>query len=128
MIRFMSLLAVLAVAAPAVAADRKVRVLVWDEQQPKQKEAYPDFLGNRIAEYLRKDADLEVTSANLGRPEQGLSDQAIDEADVLIWWGHVRHNDVDDKRVARIVARVKEGRLGLVCLHSAHYTGGDDGR
>lgn len=63
-----------------------------------------------------------MASANLGQPEQGLADKAVDEADVLIWWGHVRHKDVDDKRVARIVERVKEGKLGLICLHSAHYS------
>ena len=32
----------------------RVNVLVWDEQQPKQKEAYDNFLGNAIAEYLKQ--------------------------------------------------------------------------
>ena len=38
------------------AADAKpIRVLVWDEQQPEQKQAYGDkFLGETIAAYLEK--------------------------------------------------------------------------
>ena len=31
---------------------KPVRVVVWDEQQPQQKEAYDNFLGNAIARYL----------------------------------------------------------------------------
>ena len=40
-------------ASPAFAAERPVQVLVWDEQQPEQKQAYGDkFLGKTIAAYL----------------------------------------------------------------------------
>jgi hypothetical protein len=31
---------------------KPVRVVVWDEQQPQQKEAYDNFLGHTIAKYL----------------------------------------------------------------------------
>lgn len=30
-----------------------VRVVVWNEENPAQKKAYPDFLGTQIAAYLR---------------------------------------------------------------------------
>ena len=42
-----------------------VRVVIWDEQQPSQKQAYPEFLGDYIAAYLRKQPGLEVTSVSL---------------------------------------------------------------
>ena len=29
-----------------------VKVVVWDEQQPAQKQAYANFLGNQIADHL----------------------------------------------------------------------------
>ena len=31
-----------------------INVVVWDEQQPAQQEAYKNFLGNEIANYLQK--------------------------------------------------------------------------
>ena len=37
----------------AEAAEPPIRVVVWDEQQPTQKEAYDNFLGNCIADHLR---------------------------------------------------------------------------
>ena len=38
-----------------------IRVVVWDEQQPEQKKAYPHFLGQRIAEHLQADNHFNVT-------------------------------------------------------------------
>ena len=35
-----------------VQAAEPIRVVVWDERQPRQKQAYPDFLGNQIARAL----------------------------------------------------------------------------
>ena len=32
-----------------------IRVVVWDERQPSQKQAYGNFLGNRIADHLRSE-------------------------------------------------------------------------
>ena len=50
-----------------------VHVLVWDEQQPAQKEAYPNFLGNAIVEYLKSCEGFDVRSVRLDDPDQGLS-------------------------------------------------------
>src|SRR5437016_5896320 len=78
----------------AVDEQRKVRVLVWDERQAQQKEAYDNFLGNAIAEHLRERPQFEVTSAGLDDPEQGLGGGAIERADVIVWWGHVKQREV----------------------------------
>ena len=101
---------------------KPVRVLVWDEQQDTQVKsgAYKNFLGNAVADFL-KAAGLEVTSANINEPEQGLSDSRIDGADVFVWWGHARHKDVDDSRVESGVAKVKAAKAGFVALHSSHF-------
>jgi trehalose utilization protein len=110
-----------AIAAPAA---RAINVLVWDEQQDVQvtSGAYKDFLGNAVAEFLTKNSELKVVSANIKEPEQGLSEGRIAAADVFVWWGHVRHKDVDDSRVESIVAKVKAGKAGFVALHSSHYS------
>ncbi len=99
-----------------------VKVLVWDEQQAKQKTAYPNFLGNQIAAYLKSRPGISVKSASLGDPEQGLSEQALDNCDVLIWWGHVRQDEISSEKGKQIVQRIKDGKLSLIVLHSAHWS------
>jgi len=99
-----------------------IKVLVWDEQQPEQKKVYPDFLGNQIAAYLRTRPGMSVKSAKLADPEQGLSEQALDNCDVLIWWGHVRQQEVSTEKGKQIVQRIKKGKLSLIVLHSAHWS------
>ena len=42
--------------------------------------------------------------------------------DVLIWWGHVRHGEIKPERAKEIVARIKDGKLSLIALHSAHWS------
>jgi trehalose utilization protein len=97
-------------------------VLVWDEQQPEQKQGYGDkFLGETIAAHLAKLPGLAVSTAKLDEPQQGLSDAALDAADVLIFWSHRRAKEQDDARAEAVVKRVKEAKLGFIGLHSAHW-------
>jgi trehalose utilization protein len=108
----------------AFAADpAPVRVLVWDERQPKQKEAYDGgFLGDAIAAHLAKQPGITVKSVALDSPEQGLDAATLDKTDVIVWWGHVRHAEVTVGHTEEVVTRVKEGKLGLVPIHSAHWS------
>jgi trehalose utilization protein len=99
---------------------RPTRVLVWDERQPRQKEAYPNWLGNQIADQLKQRPGLAVRSAALDDPGHGLS--TLDETDVLIWWGHVRQLEIELPVAKEIVQRIQEGRLQLIALHSAHWS------
>jgi trehalose utilization protein len=110
-------------AVPARAQDaRPVRVVVWDEQQPQQKPAYENFLGNAIADHLKTKPGFSVRSVGLDDPEQGLSEAVLDDCDVLVWWGHVRNRDVSPATGKRIAERIKAGKLSLVALHSAHWS------
>ena len=61
-----------------------------------------------------------MRTATLDEPEHGLTEEVLDETDVLIWWGHKAHGEVDDAIVDRVQARVLDG-MGLVVLHSGHY-------
>lgn len=109
------------VAASAVQAD-PVHVLIWDERQPRQAEAYDNFLGNEIAARLEaKSDDLEIRSVWLEDPNQGLSAGNLEWADVIVWWGHVRHSDVSEENAKRILQYVQQGKLDLIALHSAHW-------
>jgi trehalose utilization protein len=44
----------------------------------------------------------------------------LDDTDVLTWWGHAAHGEVDDAVVDRVHDAVLGG-MGLLALHSAHY-------
>ncbi len=101
---------------------RPVRVVVWDERQPRQKQAYKNFLGNQIAEHLKTREGLTVKSVALGDPQQGLAKDVLDACDVLIWWGHVRQREIKPETGKRIVRRIQAGKLSLITLHSAHWS------
>ena len=107
----------------AIAAEPKqIRVLVWDEQQPQQSQGYGDkFLGETLAAELAKNKDLVVKTARLADADQGLSDAALDQADVLVFWCHRKVKEQDDARVEAVVKRVQAGKLGFIALHSAHW-------
>lgn len=106
-----------------LAEKSSIRVVVWDEQQPAQKQAYDGrFLGEHIAAYLQKSPEFSVKSVKLDDPEQGLPNELLEQTDVLIWWGHIRNRDVRPELGKRIVERVKAGKLALITLHSAHWS------
>ena len=108
-------------ARQAVAAG-PIRVLVWDEQQPQQKQAYENFIGNHLAGHLTSVGGLVVRSVRLDDPEQGLAADSLDNCDVLVWWGHARHKEIKPEAAKKIVDRIHEGRLSLIALHSGHWS------
>ncbi|HEV2690079.1 MAG TPA: hypothetical protein VGV35_16080, partial [Bryobacteraceae bacterium] len=102
---------------------RPVQVVVWDEQQPEQKQAYENFLGNAIADYLKNRPGFAVRSVAFSDPEQGLADEVLDNADVLVWWSHFRTNPaVTLSNARKVVDRIKAGKLAMIMLHSAHWS------
>jgi trehalose utilization protein len=105
----------------AFGAASKRRVLVWSEGTAP-KNVYPKDINAAVAEGLRPLKDWEVVAASLSDPDQGVSEESLNKTDVLIWWGHVRHGDVKDELVARIVRRVKEDGMGFIALHSSHFS------
>lgn len=103
-----------------------IRVTVWNEYRHEKQhkhiaEVYPDGIHEAIAEYLRDQSGLVVKTATLDEPEHGLTPDVLDNTDVLIWWGHMAHGDVQDEIVDRVHQRVLNG-MGLVVLHSGHFS------
>lgn len=62
---------------------------------------------------------MEVATATLDEPEHGLTDERLDNTDVLIWWGHMAHDEVQDEIADKVRDRVLQG-MGLIVLHSGH--------
>ncbi len=101
------------------------RVTVWNEYRHERSDEevariYPGGIHGAISEALRS-AGLEVRCATLDEPDHGLTEEVLAETDVLLWWGHQAHGEVLDEVVGRAHRRVLEG-MGLVALHSAHYS------
>ncbi|HEY3320128.1 MAG TPA: ThuA domain-containing protein [Planctomycetota bacterium] len=103
---------------------RKIRVTVWNEFRHEKKpgpvaEVYPKGIHEAIAAHLRTLPDMEVRTATLDEPSHGLTDEVLEKTDVLTWWGHMAHGEVDDKIAAKVKERVLKG-MGYIALHSAH--------
>jgi trehalose utilization protein len=105
-----------------------IRVTVWNEFRHEKHEsekgdlvrkAYPDGIHEAIAGFLGKESDLTVRTATLDEPEHGLTEEVLDATDVLIWWAHIAHAEVEDEIVERVRQRVLAG-MGILILHSGH--------
>lgn len=102
-----------------------IRTIVWGENVHEQTnrtvaELYPGGMHAVIAAGLNEHERIAATTATLQEPEHGLTPDRLAETDVLVWWGHAAHGDVDDAVAARVVEHVWAG-MGLICLHSAHF-------
>jgi len=106
-----------------------MNVTVWNENVHEKthklvQEIYPQGIHTALAEGLKKldtAAQLTVRTATLDMPEHGLTEEVLEETDVLTWWGHCAHGDVEDRIVDRVHQRVLEG-MGLIVLHSGHFS------
>ena len=84
---------------------------------------YPEGMHSTIAAGIAANLGDSVTvrTATLEQKHHGLSDEVLDETDVLTWWGHIGHSRVENEVVERVRHRVLGG-MGFVALHSAHYS------
>ena len=105
-----------------------IRVTIWNEfvhelNSELVRSIYPYGIHRTIHDALAQKLAHRVTlhTATLEQPDHGLPASVLDTTDVLVWWGHLAHDQVADEVVARIVRRIWEG-MGLVALHSAHLS------
>jgi len=101
------------------------RVTVWNEFRHEQhseevRSVYPNGIHEAIAQPLRN-AGFAVQTATLDDVSNGLPQNVLDATDVLVWWGHMAHDEVDDAVVDAVVKRVWSG-MGLIVLHSGHFS------
>src|SRR4051812_6766386 len=74
----------------AGAAGAKRKVIVWSEGTAP-KNVYPQDVNTAIAEGLASLKGWDVATASINDPDQGLPEDALNGASVLIWWGHQKH-------------------------------------
>jgi trehalose utilization protein len=105
-----------------------IRVTIWNEFVHEHKNSavrqiYPDGIHQALASGLKQHLgdSIEVVTATLDQPEHGLSQDCLDQTDVLLWWGHLAHDQVADHIVQRAQRRIWQG-MGFIPLHSAHLS------
>ncbi|WP_409298881.1 ThuA domain-containing protein [Peribacillus sp. SCS-26] len=101
-----------------------IKVTVWNENQhekknPAVRDIYPEGIHGALADFLQE--DYEVRTATLDDEEHGLTREVLDSTDVLLWWGHIAHEEVEETVVERVCQRVLDG-MGLIVLHSGHFS------
>ena len=109
-------------------SNKPIRVTVWGENMHEKthdevKKLYPNGMHTVIADSIRErlGSNVEVRTATLDQPEHGLTDEVLENTDVITWWGHMGHHLVSDEVAAKVVNRVLSG-MGLVVLHSGHWS------
>jgi trehalose utilization protein len=104
-----------------------LRVTVWGENRHEQieqhvKDRYPTGMHGAVAEGVQENLpDAHVEIATMDQPEHGLTEELLARTDVLTWWGHAAHGEVDDEIVERVHRHVLAG-MGLIVLHSGHWS------
>lgn len=105
-----------------------LRVLVWGENrheqvEPQVAQRYPNGMHGAIADGIRENlgSAARVRTAVFDDPQHGLTEEVLADTDVLTWWGHAAHSEVDDEVVDRVHRHVLAG-MGLVVLHSGHWS------
>lgn len=103
---------------------KKIRVTIWNEfvhERTKEKirQIYPDGIHGAIAAQLSSQPDFEIRTATMDMPEHGLTDEVLNNTDVLIWWSHFKRAELSDEVAQKVKNRVLDG-MGFIPLHSAH--------
>lgn len=101
-----------------------VRVLIYNEfyherTEEKVKEVYPDGIHICLKNALSDD-DFVIDTVTLDDVDT-ITEERLNETDVLIWWGHMRHHLVPDEVAVRVRDAVHKG-MGFVVLHSGHHS------
>ncbi len=100
------------------------KVLIYNEffhEQDANNEAskiYPNGIHIALKEALQDEFSVDtVTLETVGE----ITEERLKNTDVMVWWGHMRHNEVPDE-VAVLVQQAVLGGMGLIVLHSGHHS------
>lgn len=103
-----------------------IRVTIWNEykherENEKIHRQYPEGIHGCLAGFLGKQEDFSVRTATFDMEEHGLTEEVLENTDVLIIWSHQLQEEFSDEVARRVQRHVLSG-MGLIALHSAHYS------
>lgn len=103
-----------------------LKVTVWNEYKHEREfeeiaKVYPQGIHACLASFLEKEEDIKVHTATFDMPEHGLSEEVLQQTDVLVIWSHALQDEFAEEVAERVCRHVLSG-MGLVALHSAHFS------
>ena len=101
-----------------------LKVLIYNEFKHEQMtgskpaEVYPKGIHIALRDALKDEFDVKTVTLDTC---EEITDELLSETDVMLWWGHMHHNDVPDEIARRVQQAVLEG-MGFIVLHSGHHS------
>lgn len=124
-----------------------IKVSIWNEYIQEQMDVKPDLLDlghlpederkrireeaaeirrihggaihHTLQEIVEEDPELKVVHIlNYDMEEYGLTEEVLEDTDVLVWWSHAANERIPDAAAERVQKRVLNG-MGFIPLHSA---------
>lgn len=90
------------------------------ENARRIRSIHPGGIHETLKALVQEDGDIQVRHiATLEMEQCGLTEEVLDDTDVLIWWSHIAQGEVPDEIAARVQSHVQRG-MGLIVLHSGH--------
>lgn len=101
-----------------------LKVTIWNEYKHEReyeniRRVYPEGIHGCLASFLKE--DFMVRTATFDMPEHGLTEEVLKDTDVLVIWSHALQEEFSDEVAERVRRHVLAG-MGLVALHSAHFS------
>ena len=100
-----------------------IKVTIYNEFFHEQhheevKAVYPEGIHMALKNQLSD--EFEVRTVTLETVDT-ITEELLNDTDVLIWWGHVQHDKVPDEVAERVQRAVLDG-MGAIFLHSGHHS------
>ena len=101
-----------------------IRVTIYNEFAHEKtddtvKLIYPNGIHMALKEHIEDD-EITVKTVTLDNVND-ITDELLNNTDVMLWWGHMHHSDVPDEVANRVQNAVLSG-VGMILLHSAHHS------
>ena len=101
-----------------------IRVTIYNEFAHEKtddtvKLIYPNGIHMALKEHIEDD-EITVKTVTLDNVND-ITDELLNNTDVMLWWGHMHHGDVPDEVANRVQNAVLSG-MGMIFLHSAHHS------
>lgn len=92
---------------------------VHEKTEQKVAEIYPEGIHMAIKKGIEDD-EISVRCVTLDTVNE-ITKELLDDTDVLLWWGHMKHHLVPDETAALVRDAVLRG-MGAIFLHSGHHS------
>lgn len=103
-----------------------LNVTIYNEYKHEREDdacakVYPNGIHAVLADFIQKGIECNIRTFTVDDVNEKLTDEVLDDTDVILWWGHMAHDAVTDETAERVRAHVVNG-MGAVFLHSGHHS------